>query len=142
MTNSFQYNELCNIHSLIVDFSYEKFGISIENAKANVDYSIALEKSGKYREALSICEAAFDCYKKMVGEEHPEKLITMNSISAIYAMLGKHEESLKLTMKVLNIRKMVLGEEHPNTVRAMVNLYNVYNKLGKNEEALKITKKC
>lgn len=139
LKNSFQFKELSNIHSIIADFSCEKFGYSLETAKVNVDYSIALEKSGKYREALNICETAYESYKKLVGEEHEDIVHVMNILSKITVTTGNYNEALNISEKALSIGSRLLGQAHPETIEALHLLSKVYNKLGKYEKSLELT---
>ncbi|MCH8133033.1 MAG: tetratricopeptide repeat protein, partial [Myxococcales bacterium] len=73
--------------------------------------------------------------KRVLGEEHPSTLSTMNNLAILYEDQGRYDEAEPLYLKTLEIRKRVLGEEHPSTLSSMNNLAILYWSQGRYAEA-------
>ena len=58
----------------------------------------------------------------MLGEEHPDTLISMNQLAAALLNLGNASSARDLHESALSVRRRVLGEEHPSTLGSMHNL--------------------
>ena len=60
----------------------------------NIAESYAL--LGKYREAESIHQQALDIKEKVLGEEHPSTLASMNNLAEVLRQQGKYEEAERM----------------------------------------------
>ena len=60
--------------------------------------------------------------KRILGEEHPDTLISMDNLASIYRDQGRLKEAENLEVQVMEVRKRVLGEDHPDTQTSMINL--------------------
>ena len=58
----------------------------------------------------------------MLGPEHPETLISMSDLAAVYERKGKYAPAEALDSQVLEVRRRVLGPEHPKTLTSMRDL--------------------
>lgn len=58
----------------------------------------------------------------MLGEEHPDTLLSMNNLVATYQDQARWEEAEELTMQARKTIASVLEEEHPDTLNCMTNL--------------------
>ncbi|KAL5638876.1 hypothetical protein ACGC1H_003289 [Rhizoctonia solani] len=76
-----------------------------------------------------------DAHKRILGEEHPDTLCSMNNLASTYSDLGRYDEAEQLQVQVLDTRKRILGEEHPDTLCSMNNLASTYSDLGRYNEA-------
>ena len=65
--------------------------------------------------------------KRILGEEHPDTLVSMNNLASSYSDLGRRTEALGLGEKVLEMSKRILGEEHPDTLLYQDNLSIIQN---------------
>ncbi|KAK5674032.1 hypothetical protein LTS10_013212 [Elasticomyces elasticus] len=81
-----------------------------------------------HRQALSIRE-------KVLGEEHPDTLTSMNNLAGVLGSQGKYEAAESMHRQALAIREKVLGAEHPDTLMSMNNLALVLGSQGKYEAA-------
>ncbi|WPH01833.1 Hypothetical protein R9X50_00468700 [Acrodontium crateriforme] len=72
---------------------------------------------------------------KVLGEEHPDTLMSMNKLASTYSSQGRWTEAEQLKVRVLEITKKVLGEEHPDTLMSMSNLASTYSDQGRLAEA-------
>ena len=60
--------------------------------------------------------------KRVLGEEHPDTLMSMSNLASTYRKQGRRKEAEVLEALVMETRKRVLGEEHPDTLLSMANL--------------------
>jgi hypothetical protein len=94
-----------------------------------------LHDDGRYKEAepwyLHLAETA----KTVLGEEHPNTLISMSNLASTYKNQGRWKEAEELQAKELKMCSRVLGEEHPSTLKSMGNLASVYGHQGRWKEA-------
>jgi tetratricopeptide (TPR) repeat protein len=96
----------------------------------------ALNKQGKYKEALLAYQEVFDISKRELGPEHPSTLTTRNNMALVLLKQGKYEESLLAFQEGFDIWKRKLGPEHPDTLTTRNNMAGVLFKQGKYEKAL------
>jgi hypothetical protein len=54
--------------------------------------------------------------KRVLGEEHPSTLTSMNNLAFTFKGQGRDDDALKLITECLSLLKGVLGDSHPNTV--------------------------
>jgi Tetratricopeptide repeat len=60
-----------------------------------------------------------DIRKKLLGEEHPDTLSSMENLASTYRNQGRWNDAEQLKDQVMDMRKKLLGEEHqehPDTV--------------------------
>ncbi len=74
--------------------------------------------------------------KVVLGESHPDTLMSMNNLASLYNSQGEHGKALPLYEQCLEITRVVLGESHPDTLRYMNNLAYFYNGQGDCGKAL------
>ena len=98
-------------------------------------------RDGKAREALRLFSDATEIKKRVNGEEHPETVLSLDSLASSYRLLGKVTEAAEMQEKVLEAKCRMLGEEHPDTLLTMDNLANSYVSLGKVKEAAEMQEK-
>ena len=57
--------------------------------------------------------------KRVLGEEHPSTLTSMNSLAFTFKHQGRNKEVISLMEKCFNLRKQVLGPQHPYTTSSL-----------------------
>jgi len=90
---------------------------------------------GRYDEAESLHLQTLELRKRVLGEEHPDTLMSADNLAMIYGAQGRYDEAEPLNLEALEIFKRVLGEEHPHTVASMNNLAELYENQGRYNEA-------
>jgi CHAT domain-containing protein/exonuclease VII small subunit len=98
-------------------------------------------QQGLFKKALPLAKKAWKKRKEILGEKHPETLISLNNLALIYKKLGSLSHALPLYEKGYRFSKEVLGEKHPNTLLILNNLAMIYNELGRLSEALPLFEK-
>ena len=97
--------------------------------------------NGQWLQAVELKEKVLEARKRILGEEHPDTLLSMGNLARSYSDLGRRQDAVELEEKVLEARKRTLGEEHPDTLRTMGNLAVSYSDLGRRQDAVELTEK-
>lgn len=82
--------------------------------------------------------AARSIYARQLGIDHPDTLLSTNSLARAYHELDRHDEALKLREHTLAQRKTQLGPDHPDTLQSMQDLATSFAGLERHDEALKL----
>lgn len=94
--------------------------------------------TGQWNEAEELQTQVIDRNKKVLEEEHPDTLISMNDLAAIHTNQGRWKEAEELGVQVVERRKRMLEQKHPNTLTSMVNLASSFWNQGRWKEAEKL----
>jgi tetratricopeptide (TPR) repeat protein len=78
----------------------------------------------------------------VLGTEHPNYIICLESLSGLYFTREEHLKALPIYRKVLAARRRKMGNEHPGTIVAIFNLAGVLHELGKLQEAEVLTREA
>ncbi|KAJ7278516.1 hypothetical protein C8J57DRAFT_1503393 [Mycena rebaudengoi] len=87
-------------------------------------------ESAHFERAQELCVALLENKKQTLGNAHPETLLIMKNLAAIYWQLGSFRNAEDLQVVVLEKRTQILGPEHLDTLAAMSGLAATYWKLG------------
>ena len=90
---------------------------------------------GLYPEAQGQVERAIELRRHALGEEHPDTLGSMSSLTEILYMRGKYAQLETLSAKLLAVRRRVLGDQHSDTALTLNNLGVAYMMQGKYSQA-------
>jgi tetratricopeptide (TPR) repeat protein len=119
---------------------YEKQ--QLELAETDNNQVVQYYQQGQFQQAQALAEKAFKIRKNILGEKHPDTLVSLNNLAGIYSELGRFSEALPLTEKAYSLSKEMLGEKHPDTLVHLNNLAGIYQKLGRFSEALALSEKA
>jgi serine/threonine protein kinase len=106
-------------------------------AEAGVREAIqgVLREIGRSDLALPHAEAALSIRRRMLGEDHPDTLASLNDYGRVLRMLGRMTEAAAAYKQALDGRRRIFGEEHPDTIGSMNNYAIALDMLGKPGEA-------
>src|SRR3984957_2845928 len=90
---------------------------------------------GRWKEAEKLQVLVVETMKRVLGEEHPDTLTSMDNLASTYRSQGRWKEAEMLGVLVVETMKQVLGEEHPDTLTSMDNLASTYRRQGRWKEA-------
>ncbi|KAJ7476442.1 hypothetical protein FB451DRAFT_1366214 [Mycena latifolia] len=90
---------------------------------------------GEFHRARLLGESVLEHCRTLLGEDHPDVLMSMVNLAVTYGNLGQFKQAEELEKLVLEKRKTVLGEDHPNTLDTMANLTVTYSNLGEFKKA-------
>ena len=71
---------------------------------------------GDHKKELDLNEKVYNLRLKVLGEGHPDTLLSLNNLAITYGDLGDLEKEIELMEKVYTLSCKVLGEEHPDTL--------------------------
>ncbi|KAI9777909.1 MAG: hypothetical protein M1816_004381 [Peltula sp. TS41687] len=92
-------------------------------------------EEGRWKEAEELGLQVVERAKRVLGQEHPDTLISMSSLASTYSRQGRWKEAEELGVQVMETRKRVLGQEHPDTLSSIANLASTYRGQGRWKEA-------
>src|SRR5262249_22960551 len=80
----------------------------------------------KYAEAERLGTLTLDIRRRVLGEEHPDTLTSVNNVASIYRDEGKYRDAELLYFGLSKSMSRALGETHPNTLTTLSNLADIY----------------
>jgi tetratricopeptide (TPR) repeat protein len=100
--------------------------------------AVYLSSRGQYRQALPHHKRALTGRRRLLGDEHPDTLESMNDMAETLRELGELQSALKLHEQALAGHRRVLGDNHPRALYSMNNVAETLRELGDAESALKL----
>jgi tetratricopeptide (TPR) repeat protein len=77
---------------------------------------------GDYPEARRLYERALEAKTRLLGEEHPDTLSTLQNLAVTLQAQGDLPGARRLYERALEAMTRLLGEEHPDTLNTLQNL--------------------
>jgi Tetratricopeptide repeat len=71
---------------------------------------------GRWKEAEELFVQVVETRKRVLGEEHPDTLTSMNNFAFTLKGRGQSAEAIKLMEKCVQLQMLVLGTNHPYTL--------------------------
>jgi tetratricopeptide (TPR) repeat protein len=90
---------------------------------------------GLYDAAKPLLERALETRRRVLGEEHPDTLMSMAQMGNLLMNQGKRDEALPYHRQVLDTTRRVLGEDNALTLDALQNMGSLLVEMGKSDEA-------
>ncbi len=90
---------------------------------------------GELEEAESHHREAVEKNRRVLGDDHPETLISIDDLAVTLQNLGRYDEAEALFIEALEGMRRVLGDDHPNTLATVGNLGQVIAETGRLAEA-------
>ncbi|EJT69976.1 hypothetical protein GGTG_12153 [Gaeumannomyces tritici R3-111a-1] len=97
---------------------------------------------GRWKEAESLGVQVMETGKKVLGEKHPDTLVSMANLASMYWKQGRWKKAESLEVQVVETRKRMLGEEHPSTLTSMNNVAFTWKDQGRHADVLALMKDC
>lgn len=97
------------LNSLTERKSEERLGLAWECA-------MTLYIDGRYNEAEKLFVQVMETRKRVLGDEHPSTLTSMNNLAQTLKGLGHHDEAISIMDTCVGLLTQVLGARHPHTV--------------------------
>ena len=94
------------------------------------------KSQGWYRLSANFRQTSLGVRRRVLGEEHPDTLGSMNNLATTLHALDDFEGARDLHQQTLDACRRVLGEEHPDTLASMNNLAATLSVLGDFEGSL------
>ena len=98
-------------------------------------------KMGDTERALEYAERSYEIRKEVLGEEHPETLITRYNIAMMRGVSEGPEKKLELLEEVYELQKKNLGEDDPDLLTTLSSIAYSYYEMKDYEKSLKLSEK-
>ena len=85
--------------------------------------------------ALPLQTAALATNRRVLGQEHPDTLSSINNMGMLLSAQGKLAEAEPFLKEALDQRRRVLGVEHPDTLTSLTNMGLLLDDQGRPDEA-------
>ena len=134
--NDYAFRRALIPHIKAISQYYAGLGVQIPyNQKLYIVFGFALNENGYWKEAEQLDIQVIESSKRILGEEHPDTLSSLASLSTTYWNQGRWKEAEQLDIQVMESCKRIFGEEHPDTLSSMANLAATYRNQGHWKEA-------
>ena len=97
---------------------------------------------GNYGRALPLYEDCLARSRRILGEDHPDSLASLNNVASVCLSIGEYDRALHLYEECLAKRSKILGEDHPSTLISLNHLAVSLLRLGKCARALPLYEDC
>jgi tetratricopeptide (TPR) repeat protein len=94
-----------------------------------------LKSLGRAEEAEPLHKQALAARRRLLGEDHPDTIKSLDNYAHFLASLGRADEAEPYFNQVLTRRRKVQGEDHPDTIRSRYNYASALLPLGRSTEA-------
>jgi hypothetical protein len=86
-----------------------------------------LTGSANLERAITLANTVRTDCQRLLGEEPPNTLTSVNNLTDAYASAGRLEQAIALFEQTLTDRRRLLGEEQPHTLTSANNLAGAYD---------------
>ena len=97
---------------------------------------------GEFDRALPLYQDCLVKRKRILGDEHPDTLASINNLAGLLNNKGEFDRALPLYQDCLMKRKRILGEEHPDTLITLNRLAQLFYNKGDCSRALSLHQDC
>jgi len=135
-----EWHEVIAARQTVADLRLVR-GLSAEDraALASLDGTDAefehLFGDGKYAEAQAVTERQLAILRRVLGDAHPDTLVSINNMGVLLESQGKLGEAEPYYREALEGRRRVLGGAHPDTLTSINNMGGLLRSQGKLAEA-------
>jgi tetratricopeptide (TPR) repeat protein len=75
-----------------------------------------LQDQGEYDRALPLLEDCLEKRKRILGDDHPDTLVSISNLADLLQDQGEYDRALPLLEDCQEKRKRILGDDHPDTL--------------------------
>ena len=97
--------------------------------------AVTMKDLGLLERAFKPLQQALEIRRRTLGDDHPDTLVSINSLGMLLMNQGKYDEAEPLIREALEARRRRLGDEHPRTLTSINNLGGLLMEQGKFAEA-------
>jgi Tetratricopeptide repeat len=65
---------------------------------------------------VCVSGVTFETRRRVLGEEHPDTLSSMNNLAFTLQGQGRNDKAVNLISECVRLRNQILGAEHPDTL--------------------------
>ena len=113
---------------------WEMVKVSVPDEKVTDDVANNLEidlaeKRGQFEESKVFMLAAWEGYRRVLGEGHKKTFQSLGNLGNLTSNMGDDEEALDYYQQALRGQEKGLGKTHPDNLKAVYNMAITYIKL-------------
>jgi hypothetical protein len=117
-------------HALAVAEHSERLSVEPEVwLRLQAEAATYLWSRGQYRQAIALDEQTLGVRRRVLGDDHPDTLMSMNNLAEARRAIGDLQGAHDLHEQTMAGFRRVLGDDHPNTLTSMSNLAAVRREL-------------
>jgi hypothetical protein len=115
-----------------------------EDMECRMMYALAeiFRRKGDYDHALPLFEECLAKRKRVLGEDHPDTLSSLNNLASLLDDKGDYDRALPMYEEYLEKGKRILGEDHPDTLGSLNGLAVLFDNMGDYDRALPLYEEC
>ena len=98
--------------------------------------ALVLHDQGKYDDAEKMNRRALEGYEKVLEQDHPDTLMSVNNLALVLQDQGKYDEAEEMNQRALKGREKELGLNRPNTLSSIYCLAYLLNARDEHHGAL------
>lgn len=98
----------------------------------------AYVSAGRLNDATLLFEQILTDRVRILGNDHPDTLISRDNLAGAYEADGRFNEAITLYEQTLADSTRILGNDHPNTLASRNNLAGAYESNGRLSEAISL----
>jgi tetratricopeptide (TPR) repeat protein len=118
--------------------------LDMKSNLALIEYTRAMERKAEDPEgykrrlarARTLNEEVLKIRKRVLGDDHPETLTSINNLASVYKELGMYDEADKMSLMDIEASVRKLGETHPDTIASLANMGNSLRNRKRYDEAI------
>lgn len=110
--------------------------------RLRLEITNAVRVGDHYHESYPMTTAIHAAQSEILGEHHPEVLLTSSGIAADLRGLGEFRQALKIDRMIHDTLRESLGEDHPRTLTAANNLAVSYRFIGDMQRACELDERA
>ncbi|XTI92812.1 purine and uridine phosphorylase [Cenococcum geophilum] len=129
-------------HALCICFSDAIDKNSTERGRLLEKIGLCLLAEGRYKEAIGPIEEALQARIEVLGNEHPDTLMSINDLGRVLSKQGNYKAAEEMNRRVLEGREKALGKEHPDTLTSVNNLALMLQHQGKYKAAEEMNRRA
>jgi hypothetical protein len=84
-----------------------------------VNLASTYRDQGRWQEAEELFVQVMETSLRVLGQEHPNTLTSMNNIAITWKGYGRYAEALELMEECVLLQTRILGADHPHTLSSL-----------------------
>lgn len=122
------HSERClQLHRVCIDERKDSEEIELYFAMLFHNLGVLYHDQGKWTEAESMYQRAFNGKEKILGPDHTSTLVTVNNLGVLYRQQGKLTEAESMYQRALTGYEKAIGPDHKATLETVYSLGNLYS---------------
>jgi len=114
----------------------------LAEARLTSNIGIVHSSFGRFAEAATHFEEAYQAKRALLGDDHPEVAGALENVGIAYSGMGQFEDGLSYAQRAYETFERLLGPHHPDVGHSLGNLGGVYDQMGRHAEALALFRRA